>query len=194
MKEIDELNERMGSNEEIVDSLIKKIDELEKREVRGTDYSLHFEALKKIFEVFMVRYNNESMSLFEAVSKLNIEYPAEQIQKTLTELKTILDAIKKELPIKVKHQLDIKTRVWVISLIVIAVSFVLNGYLWTENTRLQTVDIKYRLLNLLGSNDIKLADSVYSSNPDETAKMVEKSEAHQVKLSKKSKRRRKEQE
>jgi len=39
-----------------------------------------------------------------------------------------------------------------------------------------------------------LADSVYSSNPDETAKMVEKSEAHQVKLSKKSKRRRKEQE
>ena len=45
MKEIDELNERMGSNEEIVDSLIKKIDELEKREGKSTDYTLHFEAL-----------------------------------------------------------------------------------------------------------------------------------------------------
>ena len=57
MKEIDELNERMGSNEEIVDSLIKKIDELEKGEGKSTDYTLHFEALKKIFQVFMVRYN-----------------------------------------------------------------------------------------------------------------------------------------
>jgi hypothetical protein len=185
MKEIDELNERIDGNDEIVDSLIKKIDDLEKREVKSTDYTLHFEALKKIFEVFLVRYNKESLSLFEAVSQLNIEYPTEQIQKTLVELKTILETIKRELPIKVKHQLDIKTKAFVISIIVIAASSLLNAYLWTENTRLQAVDIKYRLLNQLGSNDIKIADSVYSSDPDETVKMVNNSKTHQVKLSKK---------
>ena len=185
MKEIEELNERIDGNDEIVDSLIKKIDDLEKREVKSTDYTLHFEALKKIFEVFLVRYNKESLSLFEAVSQLNIEYPTEQIQKTLVELKTILEAINRELPIKVKHQLDIKPKAFVISIIVIAASSLLNAYLWTENTRLQAVDIKYRLLNQLGSNDIKIADSVYSSDPDETVKMVNNSKTHQVKLSKK---------
>ena len=185
MKEIDELNERMDGNDEIVDSLIKKIDDLEKREVKSTDYTLHFDALKKIFEVFLVRYNKESLSLFEAVSQLNIEYPAEQIQKTLAELRTILESIQRELPIKVKHQLDVKTKVWVISIIIIAASCLLNGYLWTENTRLQAVDIKYRLLNQLGSGDIKLADSVYSSDPDETTNMVDKDKTHQVQLSKK---------
>jgi hypothetical protein len=185
MKEIDGLNERMDGNDEIVDSLIKKIDDLEKRYVKNTDYTLHFEALKKIFEVFLIRYNKESIALFEAVSRLNIEYPADQIQKNLAELKTILKAIQRELPIKVKHQLDIKTKAFVISIIVIASSCLLNGYLWTENTRLQAVDIKYRLLNQLGSNDVKIADSVYSSDPDETAKMVDKSKTHQVELSKK---------
>jgi hypothetical protein len=59
MKEIDELNDRMNGNDEIVDSIIKKMDELEKREVKNTDYSLHFEALKKIFEVFLNRYNKK---------------------------------------------------------------------------------------------------------------------------------------
>ncbi len=185
MKEIDELNERIDGNDEIVDSLIKKIDDLEKRDVKNTDYTLHFEALKKIFEVFLVRYNKESTALFEAVSRLNVEYPAEQILKTLAELRTILEAIQRELPIKVKHQLDIKTKAFVISIIVIAASCLLNSYLWTENTRLQSVDIKYRLLNQLGSNDVKIADSVYSSDPDETAKMVDKSKTHPVELSKK---------
>jgi len=185
MKEIDGLNERMDGNDEIVDSLIKKIDDLEKRYVKNTDYTLHFEALKKIFEVFLIRYNKESIALFEAVSRLNIEYPADQIQKNLAELKTILKAIQRELPVKVKHQLDIKTKAFVISIIVIASSCLLNGYLWTENTRLQAVDIKYRLLNQLGSNDVKIADSVYSSDPDETAKMVDKSKTHQVELSQK---------
>ena len=73
----------------------------------------------------------------EAVGKLNIEYPAGQIQNNLAELKTILEAIKKELPIKVRHQLDTKTKGWVILLFVIVTSLILNGYLWTENWRIR---------------------------------------------------------
>ena len=126
MKEIDDINKRMDSNEEIVDSLIKKIDELEKREVKSIDYTLHFEALKKIFEVFLIRYNKENAELKASVSQLNVNYPAEQIQNTLRELKTILEAIQKSLPVKVRHQLDPKTKGLVISgvmlLIVTAIS------------------------------------------------------------------------
>ena len=172
MKEINELNDRMDGMDELVDSIIKKLDAIEKKDLKPTDYSIHFEALKQIFEVFLLRYNKESSALMEAMSKLNIEYPAEQIQNNLAELKTILEAIKKELPIKVRHQLDTKTKGWVILLFVIVISLILNGYLWTENTRSQAVDIKYRLLNQLAPTDTQIADSVYTADPDKAEKMV----------------------
>jgi len=121
MKEIDELNDRMDGMDELVDSIIKKLDAIEKKDLKPADYTVHFEALKQIFEVFLLRYNKESTGLMEAVGKLNIEYPAGQIQNNLAELKTILEAIKKELPIKMRHQLDTKTKGWVILLFVIVI-------------------------------------------------------------------------
>ena len=160
MKEINELNDRMDGMDELVDSIIKKLDIIEKKDLKPADYTVHFEALKQIFEVFMLRYNKESVALMEAVSRLNMEYPASQIQNNLAELKTILEAIKKELPIKVRHQLDTKAKGWVIFVIVIGISLSLNVYLWMQNTRLQAVDIKYRLLNQLEFTDTQLADSV----------------------------------
>lgn len=184
MKDLNELNDRMDGMDELVDSIIKKLDTIEKKDLKPIDYSVHFEALKQIFEVFLLRYNKESTGLMEAVSKLNIEYPAGQIQNNLAELKTILEAIKKDLPIKVKHQLDTKTKGWVIFLIIIAISLSLNGYLWTENTRLQVVDIKYRLLNQLASTDTKVADSVYTADPDKAEKMVNELESGKINLTK----------
>ena len=176
MKELDEITDRMDGMDELVDSIIKKLDIIEKKDLKPADYTVHFEALKQIFEVFMLRYNKESVALMEAVSRLNMEYPASQIQNNLAELKTILEAIKKELPIKVRHQLDTKAKGWVIFVIVIGISLSLNVYLWMQNTRLQAVDIKYRLLNQLAPTDTQLADSVYTANPDKAEKMVNEME------------------
>ena len=184
MKELNDFNDRMDGMDELVDSIIKKLDAIEKRDLKPVDYTVHFEALNQIFEVFLLRYNKESVALMEAVSRLNIEYPAVQIQNNLLELKTISEAIKKELPIKVKHQLDTKTKGWVIFLIIIAISLSLNGYLWTENIRLQVVDIKYRLLNQLASTDTKVADSVYTADPDKAEKMVNELESGKINLTK----------
>jgi len=176
MKEIEELTERMDGADELIDSLIKKITDLEKREVKTTDYTLHFEALQKIFEVFLVKYNKESGELNTAVGKLNINYPAEQIQQTLVEVKVILTAIQKSLPVKVNHYFDPKTKGWIIAgmilLIVTAISTGLCGHLWVENNHLQAVDIKYRLLRQVDKSSTKWADSIYTSNPDEAEKTV----------------------
>jgi hypothetical protein len=176
MKEIDELTERIDGQDEIIDSLIKKITDQEKREPKTADYTLHFEALQKIFEVFLVRYNKENAELKDAIGHLNISYPAEQIQKTLAEVKTILEAVKKSLPVKVKHEFDPKTKGWIIAgvilLIVTAISAGLSGYLWTENSRLQAVDIKYRLLRQIDTSSTNWADSIYTNNPDEAEKTV----------------------
>jgi hypothetical protein len=156
MKEIEELNERMDGADELINSLIKKITDLEKKEVKVTDYSLHFEALQKIFEVFLVRYNKECDDLSNAFSKLNIEYPAEQIQQGLAEIKTILNAIQKSLPVKVKHEV----------LIVTAISTGLCANLWVENNRLEANDIKFRAIRQIYPTPAKWADDYYSKNPN----------------------------
>jgi len=176
MKELNELTERMDGVDELMDSIVKKVTEIDKREIKITDYTPQFEALKQIFEVFLLKYNKESEELKAVVGQLNISYPAGQIQNTLTESKGILEAIQKALPIKVKHQFDFKTKGWIISgmilLIVTAISTGLCGHLWTENNRLQAVDIKYRLLRQVDANSIKWADSIYTSNTDEAEKTV----------------------
>ena len=169
MKEIEELNERMDGADELINSLIKKITDLEKKEVKVTDYSLHFEALQKIFEVFLVRFNQERNDLNAAFGKLNIEYPAEQIQQGLAEIKTILSAIQKSLPVKVKHQFDFNTKGWIIAgvmlIIVTAVSTGLCAHLWVENNRLEANDIKFRAIRQVYPTPAKWADGYYSKSP-----------------------------
>jgi hypothetical protein len=162
MKELNELTERMDGVDELMNSVVKKITEIDKREIKITDYTPHFEALKV------------------AIGQLNINYPTQQIQNTLAESKGILEAIRKILPVKVKHQFDFKTKGWIIAgmilLIVTAISTGVCGHLWTENNRLQAVDIKYRLLRQVDTSSTKWADSIYTSNPDEAEKTVIKME------------------
>jgi hypothetical protein len=185
MKELNELTERMDGVDELMDSIVKKVTEIDKREIKITDYTPHFEALKQIFEVFLLKYNKESDALKTVVGQLNISYPAEQIKNTLAESKGILYAIRKTLPLKVKHQFDFKTKGWIIAgmilLIVTAISTGLCGHLLAENNRLQAVDIKYRLLRQVDTSSTKWADSIYTSNPDEAEKTVIRIESGKIK-------------
>ena len=124
----------------------------------------------------MLKYNKESEELKAVVGQLNISYLAGQIQNTLTESKGILEAIRKALPVRVKHQFNFKTKGWIIAgmilLIVTAISTGLCGHLLAENDRLQAVDIKYRLLQQVDTSSTKWADSIYTINPDEAEKTV----------------------
>ena len=176
MKELNELTERIDGVDELMDSIVKKVTEIDKREIKITDYTPQFEALKQIFEVFLLKYNKESEALKAVVGQLNISYPAERIKNTIAESKGILEAIRKALPIKVKHQFDFKTKGWIIAgmilLIVTAISTGLCGHLWAENNHLHVVDIKYRLLRQVDTSSTKWADSIYTSNPDEAEKIV----------------------
>ena len=184
MKELNELTERIDGVDELMNSLVKKVTELDKREIKIIDYTPHFEALKQIFEVFLLRYAKESEALKAVVRQLNISYPAEQIQNILAESKSILEAIGKALPVKVKHQFDFKTKGWIIAgmilLIVTATSTGLCGHLWAENNRLQAVDIKYRLLRQVDTSSTKWADSIYTSNAGEAENIVIRMETNEL--------------
>ena len=156
----------MDNNEEIIDNLIKKTSELEKREIKYPDYMPQFEALKI------------------AIGQLNFSYPAEQIQNTITGATVILDGIQNALPVKIRHQFDFRTKGWIIAgmilLIVIAICTGLCGYLWTENNRLHAVDVKYRLLHQVSENNTEWADSVYKGDPEKTEKTVTQMERGQL--------------
>lgn len=185
MKELNELTERMDGTDELIDSLVKKLTEIDRREIKITDYTPHFEALKQVFEAFLLKYNKESEALKAVVGQLNTSYPAEQIKNTIAESKGILEAIRKTLPVKVKHQFDFKTKGWIIAgmilLTVTAISTGLCGHLWAENDRLQAVDIKYRLLKQVDTSSTKWADSIYKSSPDEAEKTVIRMENWKIK-------------
>jgi len=181
MKELNELTERMDGADELIDSLVKKITELDKRETKITDYTPHFEALKQIFEVFLLKYNKESEALNTVVAQLNISYPAEQIKNTIAESKGILEAIRKALPVRVKHQFNFKTKGWIIAgmilLIVTAISTGLCSHLWAENSRMQANDIKFRAIRQVYPIQAYWADKYYAEHPDAMKDTTERLES-----------------
>jgi hypothetical protein len=170
MKEIDELTERIDGQDEIIDSLIKKITDQEKREPKTADYTLHFEALQKIFEMFLLRYNKENAELKAAIGQLNISYPAEQIQNTLSEVKTILEAVRKSLPVKVKYEFDPKSKFLIKILlglgISVAIMLATAISLWIENNRRTDETNKFLILRGFYPDVAGFIDSAYTNNAD----------------------------
>jgi len=136
--------------EEIIDQLIIKVGELEKREINVPDYTPQFEALHNSYETGMLTHYKEVEEFKAVLGQLKVNYPAEQIQNNLTDIKGILATIQKSLPIKHKHQFDFNTRGWIISgmilLIVAAICTGLSAHLWVENTTLKAVSTKYRMI------------------------------------------------
>jgi hypothetical protein len=176
-------NNEKTVNDEIIDQLVKRVTEMEKKAEKIQDYTPHFEALKEIFKVFLVRYNKESAEQIAAIGKMNIAYPAEQIQKQQTEMRGILDAIKQALPIKVKNFLDFKSKGVLIALaaifIYLTMSTGLNIYLWKENTHLEAIEVKYRMIKQVAPEIGLWADTTYLNNPGIAEKMVTKFESEE---------------
>jgi hypothetical protein len=183
-------NAEKNINDEIIDQLIIKVGELEKREVNIPDYRSRFNTLQQDFEGFLQQYNNDSRALSGANKRIHDTNPAPQVQDAIGNLKNLLEAIQKALPVKHQHHFDFYTKGWIIAgmllLIIVAISSGLSAYLWKENDRLQAADVKYRLLRQVTSFDTKWADSVYNSNPDETKKMLAKLENGQLRLNQKN--------
>ncbi|QEM03143.1 hypothetical protein DIU31_006255 [Mucilaginibacter rubeus] len=177
-------NNEKSIDDEIIDQLIKRVTEMEKKAEKIQDYTPHFEALKEIFKVFLVRYNKESAEQIAAIAKMNIAYPAEQIQKQQVETRSILEAIRKALPIKLKYSLDFKSKGVLIALAVIFIYLAsatgLIIYLWKENTHLEAVEVKFRMIKQVAPEIGLWADTTYLNNPGLAEKMVTKFESEEA--------------
>jgi hypothetical protein len=184
-------NSEKNITEEIIDQLIIKVGELEKREFTVPDYTPQFEALQHSYEIGMLRHDKEVEEFKVSLGQLKVKYPAEQIQNNLTDITGILATIQKLLPIRHKHQFDFKTKGWLISgmilLIVAAICTGLSAHLWLENTTLKAVSTKYRMIRQVYPYATSWADSVYTKSPADAEAATTKLENGVVKETKTTK-------
>jgi hypothetical protein len=146
---------------EIQNDLIKKVEELEKREIKFPDYTPQFDELKSI------------------ISQQNTQYPAERFQGQLDEFGVKIDLIPKAIP--VTHQLDIETKkvlkVFVILVLLVIVSVGSTVYLLFRNHELQTGADKFHMIRQSSPSIALWADTTYLADPKEAIRKADSLEA-----------------
>jgi hypothetical protein len=134
--------------EEIQDNLIKKVNELEKREIKFPDYTPQFEELKAI------------------ITEKAVQYPTEQIQRQLEELQTKISVIPKVIP--VRHYLDLKSKGLLsgvaILLLSSAIAVGLSITMLIENQKLKASADKFFMIRQSHSSIALWADTTYQTD------------------------------
>jgi hypothetical protein len=143
--------------DEIQNDLIKKVEELEKREIKFPDYTPQFEEIKS------------------AINKQNTQYPAEKFQSQLDEFGIKIDLIPKTIP--VKHILDVETKkvlkVIVILILLVIVSVGIAVHLLFRNHELQAGANKFHMIRQSSPAIALWADTTYLSDPEQAIKKAD---------------------
>lgn len=146
---------------EIQNDLIKKVEELEKKEIKFPDYTPQFEEVKA------------------AISQLNTQYPVEKFQSQLDEFGVKIDLIPKAIP--VKHILDVETKkvlkLFVILIMLVIVSVGITVHLLFRNHELQAGADKFHMIRQSAPAIALWADSTYLADPHEAIRKADSLEA-----------------
>jgi hypothetical protein len=153
--------------DEIQNDLIKKVEELERREIKFPDYTPQFEELKL------------------AIGQQNTQYPAEMFQSQLDEFGVKIDLIPKSIP--VKHILDIETKrvlkVFVILILIVIVSVGIAVHLLFRNHELQAGADKFHMIRQRSPGVALWADTTYLADANEAIRKADSLEAKAADLS-----------
>ncbi len=141
--------EQKSITEEIQDNLIKKVNELEKREIKFPDYSPQFAELKAI------------------ISEKANQYPAEQIQRQLEELQSKINVIPKVIP--VRHYLDLKSKGLLSGVAILllgsAVAVGIAVTMLIQNQKLKVSADKFFMVRQSHADVALWADTTYRTDP-----------------------------
>jgi hypothetical protein len=147
--------------DEIQDELIKKVEELEKREIKFPDYTPQFEELRSV------------------ITEHNTEYPAKQIQSQLEELQAKISVIPKVIP--VRHYLDLKSKgllnAVAILLVSTAISVGIAIAMLIRNRELKAAADKFYMMRQSYPSIVTWADTTYLADPDKAMRKADSLEA-----------------
>ena len=167
-----------NTNEEIIEQLVKKVNELDKRKVETPDNTPQFEELKIWIQQQMPDYTNSLHELERLVMQHDLSYPGREIQTHIAELKGILAKIPKDIPVKHRHYFDPKSKGWVIAgvalLIIVAVTTGLIVHLFVENRRIEAAAVMFRVAKQAYPEITAEIEDRYAKDPDKMeAKLIE---------------------
>ncbi len=167
-----------NTNEEIIEQLVKKVNELDKRKVETPDNTPQFEELKIWIQQQMPDYTNSLHELERLVMQHDLSYPGREIQTHIAELKGILAKIPKDIPVKHRHYFDPKSKGWVIAgvalLIIVAVTTGLSVHLFVENRRIEAAAVMFRVAKQAYPEITAEIEDRYAKDPDKMeAKLIE---------------------
>lgn len=159
-----------NTHDEIIEQLVKKVNELDKRKIDVPDYAPQFEGLKILIQKQVPDYTKPLEELERLVMKHNLSYPSGEILNQIGELKGIVAKIPKDIPVKHRHYFDPKSKGWVIAgltlLICVAITAGLSAHLYLENRRVEATDIMFRVVRQAYPELTREIEDRYAKDPD----------------------------
>lgn len=153
--------EQKSISEEIQDNLIKKVNELEKREIKFPNYSPQFEELKAI------------------IREKADQYPTEHMQRQLEELQSKISVIPKVIP--VRHYFDLQSKGLLSCVAILLLSSViaiaLSVAMLIRNRELKAGADKFFMMRQSYPDIAIWADTTYSNNPEKAIAKADSLEA-----------------
>ena len=158
-----ETNEENNVQQEIIDSIAKKVTGLEKRQSKIEELNLN--ALPSKVEELEVKVKETTeMRTIENTKQL------ERFDKQLNGFDEKINAIPKEIPVKYSVQFDIKAKFVIRTIlglgIAIAVMLAISISLWIENNRRADETNKFLILRGFYPDVTRFIDSAYINNAD----------------------------
>jgi hypothetical protein len=158
-----ETHEENSMQQEIIDSMAKKVTDLEKRQSKIEELGLN--ALpSKVKELETKVAETTEMKTLENTQQL------ERFDKQLNGFYEKINAIPKEIPIKYKIQFDTKEKFVIRTILGLAFAVVvmlaITISLWIENSRRDDERNKFLILRGFYPNVAKYIDTAYTSNAD----------------------------
>jgi hypothetical protein len=156
-----EHNEEKNMRDEIIDSLAKKVTELENRQQRVNNMEL--EKLQPRVKELETQAAN-----YPTVNILAYNKQVDQFGHQINNLDGKIKAVPKEIPVRHTHQFDTKSRYVIRAiiglLVAVAVLIGISVSLWIENNRRADETNKFLILRGFYPNVAKYIDTAYISN------------------------------
>lgn len=151
---MNKIEEKLESIEEVLQQLVHKITDLEKREI-------------KFPEITLPDYTGWLKQIFVRVEALRKNPPAEVLKAMMQTLDQKIAGLPEQIP--VRHHIETRSKGFLITgllLILVSASSVgLFAHTWSVNRGLKENDLKYRMIRFQYPQAGLWADSIYQKDP-----------------------------
>lgn len=163
--------ERLEELEEVVQTVITKMQELETRKI-------------EVPEIHIPDYTSQLETIKNELVRVNHTYPVGKIQQQIAILEELIGGIPEIIQIRHHHHFQDKSKgLFIGAIILVLVSAISVGVavsMWNDNGRMNENSVKFRMIRQQYANVAYWADTAYHHYPDAMELLTERLEAEQL--------------